>query len=140
MQRLREFLRPRHRRTMRSVAGALAALALVGAIAAGALAVAATTPAALATRRLAQATWSQPTEQRFPQVERPTVDNPQRAPGWHQKRELFVMGRVDRHAGKRNRRRFGPARIAGTSPGRVHSGLQPATVPACGRRSTARDS
>jgi zinc D-Ala-D-Ala carboxypeptidase len=48
MQRLREFLRPRHRRTMRSVAGALAALALVGAIAAGALAVAAT-PAALAT-------------------------------------------------------------------------------------------
>ena len=51
MQRLREFLRPRHRRTMRSVAGALAALALVGAIAAGALAVAATTttPAALAT-------------------------------------------------------------------------------------------
>jgi len=48
MQRLREFLRPRHRRTMRSVAGALAALALVGAIAAGALAVAAT-PAAVAT-------------------------------------------------------------------------------------------
>jgi hypothetical protein len=52
MQRLREFLRPRHRRTMRSVAGALAALALVGAIAAGALAVAAT-PAALATPRAA---------------------------------------------------------------------------------------
>lgn len=48
MQRLREFLRPRRRRTMRSVASALAALALTGGIAAGALAVDAT-PAALAT-------------------------------------------------------------------------------------------
>jgi hypothetical protein len=47
MQRLREFLQPRHRRTMRSVAGALAALALIGGIAVGVPGGA--TPAALAT-------------------------------------------------------------------------------------------
>jgi len=39
MQRLREFLRPRRRGTMGSVAGALAALALITGIAAGAVAV-----------------------------------------------------------------------------------------------------